>query len=118
MLIALPNSDGSFTSTLFAPAAMLRDLDRRAESSEEKTEVYLRWFREHYADAVALLGDDQLRQAFTSYPRGPLITIQVRFALSSSLTGSARRTTTSIAAYCSVTRPTRWCRALLSARLR
>ena len=78
MLIALPNSDGSFTSTLFAPAKMLRDLDQQAEASETKTEVYLRWFREHYADAVALLGEDQLRQAFTSYPRGPLITIQVR----------------------------------------
>lgn len=78
MLIALPNSDGSFTSTLFAPSATLDALDRSAQASEDKSAVYVDWFREHYAEAVAYLGEDQLRRALTSYPRGPLLTIQVR----------------------------------------
>jgi kynurenine 3-monooxygenase len=69
MMIALPNLDGSFTSTLFWPlegsgsfAALQSDDDIR------------RYFEEHFPDAVALM--PTLVEDYRKNPVGPLVTIR------------------------------------------
>ncbi|KAG8469723.1 hypothetical protein KFE25_006178 [Diacronema lutheri] len=66
MLIALPNRDGSFTGTLFASWTLLEQLEDPA--------VGLPFFREHFADALAVMPD--LAQELTANPRGALATVR------------------------------------------
>lgn len=68
MLIALPNKDCSFTCTLFAPTS---ELDRLATPRDISS-----WFKTHFSDALALLGEEKLSYDFANNPRSPLITIK------------------------------------------
>lgn len=55
MLIALPNADGSFTATLFAPYTIFaRDL-------HDGTSVR-RFFRTHFSDALAVMDENEMVQ--------------------------------------------------------
>ena len=69
MLIALPNTDGSFTVTLFLP-------QRGAESFEALTtpDAVLALFRRRFADAIALM--PRLTEDFFANPTGHLETIR------------------------------------------
>lgn len=71
MMIALPNSDGSFTGTLFWPyegansfAALQTDADIQA------------FFQTHFPDALALLPD--LTEQYRRNAVGPLVTVRCR----------------------------------------
>lgn len=58
MMLALPNQDRSFTVTLFMPAHVFETLrDRKAATA---------FVREHFADAVPLIGEDQIVDRLTS----------------------------------------------------
>ncbi|KAG6850582.1 hypothetical protein H0H93_011250 [Arthromyces matolae] len=65
MLIALPNKDKTFTCTLFAPSLDLDHLDT--------PELILEWFKLHFPDALAMIGEKTLVEDFTRNPRSPLI---------------------------------------------
>lgn len=67
MLIALPNLDGSFTSTLFAPWDVMDTLH-----SDEKI---LEFFNENFPDAVDLITEKELLYAFHMHPRGKLLSV-------------------------------------------
>ncbi|KAJ1025803.1 hypothetical protein NDA18_004136 [Ustilago nuda] len=59
MLIALPNLDGSFTCTLFAPFKMFAfQLSTR--------QGIVAFFEEHFPDALPLIGEDKLVECLTS----------------------------------------------------
>jgi kynurenine 3-monooxygenase len=69
MLIALPNRDGSFTCTLFAP------FDGPAGFAALKAEDDVTaYFRERFPDAAALMPD--LARDFMGNPTGSLVTIR------------------------------------------
>ncbi|TKY86560.1 hypothetical protein EX895_004709 [Sporisorium graminicola] len=69
MLIALPNLDGSFTCTLFAPFKMF--------ASELSTrEGILALFREHFPDALPLIGEDKLIECLTTRRASALGSVQ------------------------------------------
>lgn len=70
MLIALPNLDGSFTVTLFAPYSNSDYCFDNLTTPEMVTE----YFTKEYPDAVALMPD--LVQEFFDNPTGPLGTIK------------------------------------------
>ncbi len=69
MLIALPNADGSFTCTLFAPF--------EGENSFEKLkydEELLQWFRKYFPDALPLM--PELTKDFFRNPTSSLVTVR------------------------------------------
>lgn len=69
MLIALPNLDGSFTCTLFAPFKMF--------ASELSTKQgILDLFREHFPDALPLIGEDKLVECLTMRRASALGSVQ------------------------------------------
>ncbi|CBQ72521.1 related to BNA4-kynurenine 3-mono oxygenase [Sporisorium reilianum SRZ2] len=69
MLIALPNLDGSFTCTLFAPFKMF--------ASELSTrEGILALFQEHFPDALPLIGEDKLVECLTTRRASALGSVQ------------------------------------------
>ncbi|KAL5529229.1 hypothetical protein ACEPAG_5213 [Sanghuangporus baumii] len=68
MLIALPNKDKSFTCTLFAPTA---DFDRLSDPDQA-----LAWFQSQFPDAISLIGEQAILEAFRNNPRSPLIAIK------------------------------------------
>ncbi|KAJ1020618.1 hypothetical protein NDA16_004011 [Ustilago loliicola] len=69
MLIALPNLDGSFTCTLFAPFKMF--------ASELSTrEGILAFFEEHFPDALPLIGEDKLVECLTTRRASALGSVQ------------------------------------------
>lgn len=69
MLIALPNLDGSFTCTLFAPFKMF--------ASELSTkEGILAQFREHFPDALPLIGEAKLVECLTTRRASALGSVQ------------------------------------------
>ncbi|KAI9258476.1 hypothetical protein BY458DRAFT_535081 [Sporodiniella umbellata] len=68
MLIALPNPDGSFTCTLFMPFAMFASIQTEDE--------LMGFFREHFNDAIPLIGEACLKADFFANPRGSLITLK------------------------------------------
>lgn len=67
MLIALPNLDGSFTSTFFAPWSLMESLDEDSK--------ILEFFRSEFPDALPLITEDALLNAFRSHPRGKLLSV-------------------------------------------
>ena len=85
MLIALPNKvfptlyriqisfrlgqDKTFTCTLFAPSSALDQL--------QNTDMILDWFEAHFSDALPLIGEKVIVNAFTENPRSPLICTKV-----------------------------------------
>ena len=68
MLIALPNTDHSFTATLFLARAGLRSFEALSDS-----QAVLDFFLEEFADAVALIPN--LMAEFTAHPAGQLGTV-------------------------------------------
>jgi kynurenine 3-monooxygenase len=68
MLIALPNTDGSFTATLFLPLA------GRTSFASIGADRVVDFFREQFPDAVALLGS--LTEEYAANPTGLLGTIR------------------------------------------
>ena len=69
MLIALPNLDGSFTCTLFAPFKMFSE----ELSSKERIVAF---FREHFPDAMPLIGEDKLVECLTTRRASALGSVQ------------------------------------------
>lgn len=67
MLIALPNLDGSFTSTFFAPWDLIESLD--------DDESVLQFFKKYFKDAVGLIGEEKLLFAFKNHPKGKLLSL-------------------------------------------
>lgn len=67
MLIALPNEGGSFTSTFFGPWELLESLD----SDQKITE----FFHMEFPDAVELITEEKLLDAFHNHPKGQLLSI-------------------------------------------
>ena len=68
MLIALPNTDGSFTATLFLPRA-----GPQSFASLDRPQAVLAFFRREFADALPLLPD--LTAQFAANPQGQLGTV-------------------------------------------
>ncbi|ODV93198.1 hypothetical protein PACTADRAFT_35829 [Pachysolen tannophilus NRRL Y-2460] len=67
MLIALPNQNGSFTSTFFSSWEL-------AESLNTDTKI-LNFFKEHFEDGLKLIGEDNLISSFKNNPKGSLVQI-------------------------------------------
>jgi kynurenine 3-monooxygenase len=72
MLIAIPNSDKSFTATLFAPYSGPDGFD--AVDPENKAQV-LDYFSRHFPDIIPLMPD--LVNDFKNNPVGALVTVKV-----------------------------------------
>ncbi|KAI9207346.1 uncharacterized protein BJ171DRAFT_561484 [Polychytrium aggregatum] len=68
MLIALPNPDKSFTSTLFMPLESFNVITT--------PETLVDFFRTTFPDALPLLGRDGLVKSFFENPKGALITVK------------------------------------------
>ncbi|KAH3664387.1 hypothetical protein WICMUC_005772 [Wickerhamomyces mucosus] len=68
MLIALPNIDGSFTSTFFAPWELI-------ESLNEDSKI-LEFFQKEFPDSVKLIGKESLLHAFHHHPKGKLLSLK------------------------------------------
>ncbi|CAK9437762.1 uncharacterized protein LODBEIA_P21400 [Lodderomyces beijingensis] len=67
MLIALANGDGSFTSTFFSPWSLIESI----KSSKE----FVEFFRRNFPDALGLIGEQALKEAYESNPRGSLMQV-------------------------------------------
>ncbi len=65
MLIALPNMGGSFTCTVFGPWKLMESLN-----TEEKVKSF---FSTNFSDAVPLIGEDHIVEAFLHNPRNALM---------------------------------------------
>jgi kynurenine 3-monooxygenase len=70
MLIALPNTDGSFTATLF-----LARTGRNSFASLKDPSAVAEFFKREFADAVPLMPD--LLQEFAAHPQGQLGTVHL-----------------------------------------
>lgn len=70
MLIALPNTDGSFTCTLFMDETELEQLSARGERAVHD------FFYEHFPDAAELL--PKLGKQFFQSPTSPLVTLRCK----------------------------------------
>ncbi|AAS54215.1 AGL276Wp [Eremothecium gossypii ATCC 10895] len=70
MLIALPNKDGSFTSTFFGPWSLLDRLDTREQLAAFLTT--------NFADAMELIGLDNAIRAFQENTKGALMCVECR----------------------------------------
>lgn len=68
MLIALPNKDGSFTSTFFAPSAVFALLKNPLDFSS--------FVQKHFPDAHQLIGKKNLEQSFEANPVCSLMQIR------------------------------------------
>lgn len=66
MLIALPNSDGSFTVTFFSPWSVIEGINNEDE--------WVDFFRINFPDAADLMTDEYLKKSFLN-PRGSLVQI-------------------------------------------
>lgn len=71
MLIALPNLDGSFTATLFAPFQLYEHRLQNAASAKA-------FFQENFPDAMVLMGEDNVVKRLTSRRPSPLGSVQCR----------------------------------------
>lgn len=69
MMIALPNQDGSYTVTLFAPFKTFENL--------KTPEKLLNFFDEQFPDAIPLLGKDSLINDYFNNKPLPLVSIKV-----------------------------------------
>ncbi|PVD26591.1 hypothetical protein C0Q70_14268 [Pomacea canaliculata] len=68
MMIALPNEDRSYTTTLFMPFEMFEAI---------KTEDQLMdLFHKYYPDSLPLLGEENLKKIFFSTKASPLLTVK------------------------------------------
>ncbi|ODQ78454.1 hypothetical protein BABINDRAFT_162675 [Babjeviella inositovora NRRL Y-12698] len=69
MLIALANTNGSFTSTFFGDWDMSDHLVEGPDASRDVLEL----FERNFPDAIDLIGRDALVRAFATNPRGALV---------------------------------------------
>lgn len=69
MMIALPNLDGSFTCTLFAPFEGENGFDNLTNETEVSA-----YFNKHFPDAIALM--PSLTEDFFEHPTGSLVTVR------------------------------------------
>lgn len=67
MLIALANKDGSFTLTFFSPWEVIESIP--------SDDAFVAFFKENYPDALKLMGETHLRQAYHENPRGLLMQV-------------------------------------------
>lgn len=84
MLIGLPNQDGSFTLTLFAPFTEIEKLTTRTSAIE--------FLRENFPTAVEWAGEERMLSDLENNPRGSLVTINVspcHYSTSAVLLGDA-----------------------------
>ncbi|CCG84390.1 protein of unknown function [Taphrina deformans PYCC 5710] len=68
MLIALPNPDKSFTSTLFAPFTLFNSL--------KTSQDVVQFFRSQFPDALEMIGEGRLIHIWEHNPVSPLIQIK------------------------------------------
>ncbi len=68
MMIALPNTDHSFTVTLFMPFLTFENIRNEFE--------LLTFFEEHFPDSLDILGRDNLTKEFFSNPTGQVISVK------------------------------------------
>lgn len=68
MLIALPNSDGSFTSTFFGPWSLAKRLNTK--------ETIASFLVENFPDAISLMGLENAVYAFEHHPKASLLSIK------------------------------------------
>ncbi len=69
MLIAAPNLDGSFTTTLFLPLSFFEQFAGDGSN-------LLNFFQQYFPDAVDLMGHEQLLHAFDKVHPQPIFTIK------------------------------------------
>lgn len=67
MLIALANADGSFTSTFFSPWKVIESI--------ETEQQFLDFFQSSFPDGYKLIGEENLRYAYSHQPRGALLQV-------------------------------------------
>ncbi|KAK3753383.1 hypothetical protein RRG08_005971 [Elysia crispata] len=70
MMIALPNLDKSFTTTLFMPFEIFEGID-----TEEKL---MKFFEERFPDAIKLLGAEELKKTFFTSKALPMVSIKCK----------------------------------------
>lgn len=68
MLIALPNTEGTFTATLFYP--------HEAFDAIKSDDNVRRLFREQFPEALDVIGEENVIRDYHSNPRGSLVTIR------------------------------------------
>ncbi|KAJ2149367.1 kynurenine 3-monooxygenase, mitochondrial precursor [Coemansia sp. RSA 564] len=68
MLIALPNLDKSFTCTLFMPWSEFAKVESDAEVTA--------FFRKHFPDALALMGERRVCAEYAANPKGSLMYVK------------------------------------------
>lgn len=68
MLIALPNQDKSFTTTLFLPLTIFEKL--------KTTDELLGFFQKYFPDAISLIGRENLIETYFSSKPLPLMSIK------------------------------------------
>ncbi|KAG8173781.1 hypothetical protein JTE90_005786 [Oedothorax gibbosus] len=68
MMIALPNQDRSFTVTLFMPFDMFEQI--------KTPELLIKFFEEHFKDAIPLIGREKLIDDFFKIPPSSLVSIK------------------------------------------
>ncbi|KAI8364244.1 hypothetical protein BD560DRAFT_455395 [Blakeslea trispora] len=68
MLIALPNPDFTFTCTLFMPFEMFDEI--------QTEESLMSFFKEHFNDAIPLIGEKSLKHAYFNNPHGSLVSVK------------------------------------------
>ena len=68
MLIALPNQDKSFTTTLFLPLAIFEKITTVDE--------LLTFFQKYFPDAISLIGKENLIETYFSSKPLPLVSIK------------------------------------------
>lgn len=73
MMIALPNTDGSFTCTLFMPNAPMENAPLSFQSLKKRTDVDL-FFKNEFPDFLELVPDSC--EQFFSHPTGKMVTIK------------------------------------------
>ncbi|KAL2194979.1 hypothetical protein P885DRAFT_42072 [Corynascus similis CBS 632.67] len=73
MFIAIPSGDGSFTCTLFAPAALYEHLE-----SDRSGSLIPPFFDQHFPGVTALIPPTELIDSFRRNPHLPLISIKCK----------------------------------------
>ncbi|KAM7207929.1 58d3c67e-d0f5-4bee-9d0c-65e06c15a9e6 [Naviculisporaceae sp. PSN 640] len=93
MFIAIPSEDGSFTCTLFAPAAVFRQLEAAASRPDTAAALKIaQFFDTHFPGVTKLIPPSDLLVSFNKNPHLPLISIKCKpyhFSSSAVIVGDA-----------------------------
>lgn len=71
MMIALPNQDHTFTGTLFLPFPIFEKVQERGEDG------VMEFFTTYFPDAIPLIGEESLKNTFTSTKALPMVSVKV-----------------------------------------